>query len=225
MIFSVTQYNHTCLTYYKQSPPRWYPELWKQDNVVLSAPCYWKRLDRFKTISDDTIGCDPVDDNTDERRSHRQVVLKHGQPPLGFIIPQFPNYYCPARDRDLYFIVLHAPCLRIAKLVMKLSRDVYVRTTGDLWLTLERRSENVSDLERGKKVGWGIQRPFIPGIPEDPPECRPATGPVRIGLSRYFVDAQRVLGGVDDEDWDEDLHGPRLTDRWVSRCRLCTKVL
>jgi hypothetical protein len=114
--------------------------------------------------------------------------------------------------------------MRIAKLVMKLSRDTHVRTLGDLWLTLERRSENVFNLEK-KEGRSNIEPPFIPGIPEDPPECRPATGPVRIGLSRYFVDPERVLAGVDDEDWEEECHGPRLTDRWVRKYRLCTNFL
>ncbi|KAH6950881.1 hypothetical protein DER45DRAFT_409253 [Fusarium avenaceum] len=198
---------------YAESPPRWYPELWKQDNVALSAPCSYTRLDPFKTLTADAVGCDPVDDDTDERGSHRQVVLKHGEPPLGFILPQASNWDCPAHDRNLCFIVLHAPCLRIAKLVMDLSRDAHVSTLGDLWLTLERRSENVFKLEN-KKGRYDVEPPFIPAIPEDPPECRPATGPVRIGFSRYFVDADRVLGGVDDEDWEEECHGPRLTDRW-----------
>lgn len=191
---------------------------------MLSAQCFLRRLDCFKAIAADTIDCDPVDDRTDERGSYRHVVLKHVDSYLGTIIPQLPNWECQARDRDLYFIVLHASCLRIAKLVMKLSRDAHVCTLGDLWLTLERRSENVFNLQ-DKKGGYMIQPPLIPGIPEDPPECRPITGPVRIGLSRYFVDADRVLGGVDDEDWEEECHGPRLTDRWVSKYRLCTICL
>lgn len=191
---------------------------------MLSGTCYWKRLDPFKILSVDTIGCDPVDDQTDEKGSYRTVVLKHVSPYAGFIIPQLPNWYCSARDRDLYFIALHAPCLRIAKLVMTLSRDAHLGTVGDLWLTLERRSENVFNL-RNKKGECRIEPPFIPGIPEDPPERRPKTGPVRIGLSRYFVDADRVLGAVDDEDWDEECHGPRLTDRWVSRDSPCTICL
>ncbi|KAJ4010965.1 hypothetical protein NW766_007597 [Fusarium irregulare] len=94
---------------------------------------------------------------------------------------------------------------------MQLSHIAHVRTLGDLWLTLERRTENVMHLE-DKPTPLPV--PFIPAIPEDPPQSRPVTGPVKLGLSRYFVDPKRVLGAVDDDDWDEEVHGPFLTDRW-----------
>lgn len=196
-----------------QSPPRWYPELWKQDNVVLSSLSYFERPNPFSAISDDSIGCDPVYEDTDERGAFRQVVLRLNSPPFETIHPQRPNWYCNSLDPKLYFIVLHAPCLRIAKLAMRLSHIAHVRTVGDLWLTLERRTENVMQLKNAQRP---LPVPFIPAIPEDPPQSRPVTGPVKLGLGRYFVDPKRVLGAVDDDDWDEEVHGPPLTDRWVS---------
>lgn len=196
-----------------QSLPRWYPELWKQDNVALSSSCYFKRPDPFSAISDDTISCDPVYEDTDEKGSFRRVALRLDCPPSEMIQPQRQNWYCNSRNRDLYFIALHAPCLRIAKRAMQLSQTAHVRTLGDLWLTLERRTENIIKLQDGLIP---IPVPFIPAIAEDPPKSRSVTGPVKLGLSRYFVDPKRVLGAVDDDDWKEDAHGPPLTDPWVS---------
>ncbi|CAG7564519.1 unnamed protein product [Fusarium equiseti] len=125
---------------------------------------------------------------------------------------QRQNWYCNSRNCNLYFMALHGPCLRIAKRAMQLSHTAHVRTLGDLWLTLERRTENVIKLQDGLIP---ILDPFIPAIPEDSPKSRSVTGPVKLGLSRYFVDPKRVLGAVDDRGWEEDAHGPPLTDRWV----------
>ncbi|GKU00103.1 hypothetical protein FLAG1_06046 [Fusarium langsethiae] len=94
---------------------------------------------------------------------------------------------------------------------MQLSSTAHVHTLGDLWLTLKRRIENVLQLEERRAP---YITPLIPAIPEDPPKSRPVTGPVELGLSRYFVDPKRVLGAVDDDDWEEFVHGPPLTDRW-----------
>ena len=150
-----------------------------------------KRPDPFSAISDDSIGCDPVYEDSDERGSFRRVVPRLNSLPSDMIEPQSSNWYCSSRDRNLYFIVLHAPCLRIAKLAMQLSHIAHVRTVGDLWLTLERRTENVMQLKKAQRP---LPVPLIPAIPEDPPQSRPVTGPVKLGLSRYFVDPKRVLG-------------------------------
>ncbi|KAH7005240.1 hypothetical protein EDB82DRAFT_533477 [Fusarium venenatum] len=135
------------------------PELWKQDNVVLSSLCCFKRPNPFSTISDDSIGCGPVFEDTNEKGTPSRVVLRLDTARFDWIEPQRPNWNSTSRDINLYFIALHAPCLH-------------------------------------------------------PPTPRPATGPVKLGLSRYFVDPKRVLGAVDDDDWGEDVHGPPLTDRW-----------
>ncbi|KAJ4109658.1 hypothetical protein NW768_012094 [Fusarium equiseti] len=48
---------------------------------------------------------------------------------------------------------------------------------------------------------------------KDLPKFRLKTGPVKPGLSRYSVDAKRVLSVVDDNGWEEDAHGTPLPDR------------
>ena len=82
------------------------------------------------------------------------------------------------------------------------SLNARIRTVGQLWLTLERRSTKVLATPL---TGWPIEGPFIPAIPIDPPERHPPTGPVKLGFERYFISSDDSIGGQQEGDnWDED---------------------
>lgn len=189
-----------------QAPTRWYDKLWKQANVVLSGPhwCRFHDVSGPRTVTDDSVSYDAVDDTS--VRAFPSVSFRHKP---GFVVPQNEDPTLPGEVG--YYIAIHSACFRIANLVMKRSLQAQIRSLADLWSTLERRCTKTGNTPLPKWPGI-TSGPFIPWIPEAPPESRPSSGPVELGTRRYFVHPWALGGQEVDLDDEESLFG----DAWVS---------
>ncbi|KAH6987735.1 hypothetical protein BKA56DRAFT_612487 [Ilyonectria sp. MPI-CAGE-AT-0026] len=187
-----------------QAPTRWYDELWKQDNVVLSGPhwCRFHDVPGPRTVTDDSVSCDAVDDRS--TKYSPSVSFRHK---LGSVVPQNEDPTLPGEAG--YYIAIHSACLRIANLVMKRSPQAHIRSLADLWSTLERRCTKTGNTPLPTWPGV-MDGPFLPSIPEGPPESRPSSGPVKLGTSRYFVHPWALGAREMDSENEEETFG----DAW-----------
>jgi hypothetical protein len=198
-----------------QAPTNWYPELWKQDNVVLSGPhsCRHHKGPSYETVPDKAVTCEAA-----EAYSSKTLPAMYFRFKPGFVVPQSEDHTLGAADEG-YYIAVHVACLRLAETVIGRSPDAHIHSLGQLWHSLERRCTKTGQAQLSSWPGH-VDGPFLPSIPEDPPQDRPASGPVKLGLSRYFVNSWLVLGtGHSLDDWEEEVSpGDPWVSEMLSRC-------
>ncbi|KAF4336272.1 hypothetical protein FBEOM_9876 [Fusarium beomiforme] len=171
-------------------------EDWK-DNVVALAGPHWPEFSESPPSR--KVSSEEVARYNAEANTHRGslVLLPDNQE----VRPQ-TDYDVNEESDDhsqwvgKMYVGIHAACENLAHRVMRFSFNAKIRSTGDLWLTLERRCARVINKDSGKS---GMH--FTPPIPKSKPG-----EPFTVGFERYYVPSHNIYRYGDDWEgwWDKD---------------------
>ncbi|KAH7272942.1 hypothetical protein B0J15DRAFT_543528 [Fusarium solani] len=142
-----------------QAPTNWYPELWKQDNVVLSGPhsCRHHKGPSYETVPDKAVTCDAA-----EAYSSKALPAMYFRFKPGFVVPQSEDHTLGAAD-EWYYIAVNVACLRLAETVIGRSPDAHIHSLGQLWHSLERRCTKTGQAQLSSWPGH-VDGPFLPSL-------------------------------------------------------------
>ncbi|KAJ3545930.1 hypothetical protein NM208_g2262 [Fusarium decemcellulare] len=198
-------------------PSQWDPKAWRQLGIALLGPTWPKFMKRPTTLilpDDDVTWCFATASSR-SRHVHlepggERVAIQETIYLQGDEIPEHERY------RQRIYLGIHSACKEIANKVMRTER-ARIRSLGDLWMTLERRSQN-SQYQPYRRV----KAPFLPLIPCQIPGHR-----VFLELYNYYIPQSFIYhknpkipffcpnsGPIKcDKWWDCDpLHIPKLTE-------------
>ncbi|KAF4470243.1 hypothetical protein FALBO_2852 [Fusarium albosuccineum] len=197
-------------------PRQWEQKAWRHLAIAISGPT-WSRFDKAPTTLDlpdeDITRCFATSSRS--RDVHLQpsgecVTIQQTILLMGDQIPQHGRY------RHRTYFGIHSACEDIANKVMR-TGNARVRSIGDLWVTLERRSQ---------KSEWSpvflTKPPFLPALP-----CQVPGHKVFLELYNYYIPLTFILhksprmpiyclnhGPIKCEKWwdCDPLHIPKLTE-------------
>ncbi|KAF7557794.1 hypothetical protein G7Z17_g408 [Cylindrodendrum hubeiense] len=192
-------------------PSPWYPDMWRTSAIAISGP-------RWPSYAKAPVADGAVTRYVADPSWYPGGVSIKPDGPTVFTQTEYAsgdNDNINPTAEDHWYFGIHSACEDIANVAMRKSREARIRTTADLWMTLDQRCTKTDSELR-------FFTPFLPNIPEN----RPGE-PLNLSLRRYYLPHDAMVGDDDDfgglyEWWEDDpLFIPELTARIVSNLEKC----
>ncbi|KAF5003809.1 hypothetical protein FDECE_9665 [Fusarium decemcellulare] len=178
----------TCDRIDGQCPPRWFPDTWLARSVLLLGPHWPSHKEGPKSFK--------IPDTAITRHSAERSRVWHKRKMM--ILPDGPDVF-PQLEEDVdeqhryephasqkWYFGIHTACEELAIRAMRTSQECKVRSTGDLWMTLDRRcTKSIQGRTRCRFC-------FIPEIPNK------LGGEIKLDHRRYFLPQDVVFQTEDD---------------------------